>query len=334
MSFTFQHVRRRGFKVFVAMVGASGTGKTLSALRLARGMAKVAGGEVMALDTEGGRMVSALQDRDLVDGRSWFRYAEFPPPYTPARYAEAIVAAADQGAAVVVIDSLSHEHDGEGGTLDRHASYSGGSKRKNWIAWASIREEQRVLHRVLEKPPCHVIATFKAKEKLAVVANEDPSPLGWMPIGCSDYVWSMTARVLLKPDAPGTPSDVRGLLSARGRVAEADIQKCPAGLERLFDGDVLTEADGELVARWANLETTAPVKATPAPQDDADALAWRTAVRRYIAVQPDQGTEKASALVGRLITEAGLPGPPSTWPSAEKAELWDRVERLLDKKET
>lgn len=320
MTFTFTHVPRRGFKVFAALIGASGTGKTLSALRLARGIAQVAGGEVVALDSEGGRMIAAMQNRELVDGKSWFRYGEFGPPYTPARYVEAIETAAAQGAAVVLIDSMSHEHDGEGGSLDRHLAYTGGSEKKNFIGWARIRQEQRVLHRLLEKPPVHVIATFKAKEKLSVRRGEEPVSLGWMPIGDREYVYAMTIRLILRPDAPGAPSDPRSMISVQGRVSEADIQKCPAGLEPLMDGDPLCERDGELIARWAALGNTSDLEA-------ATAARWSTVVRRYAA---DHNLAPRDA-AARIISEAGLPGPPSTWPPDGASDLWDRAERLLGK---
>lgn len=318
-SFSFAPVRRRGFKVFVALVGASGTGKTLSALRLARGIAAVAGGKVMALDTEGGRMVAALQDREMVDGKSWFHYHEFQPPYTPERYAAAIHAAHQQGASVVVIDSMSHEHDGEGGTLDRHAAYSGGQKSKNFIAWARIREEQRALHRLLEKPPVHIVAAFKAKEKLAIQKGEDPAPLGWMPIGDPGYVYAMTARVILRPDAPGIPSDPRELTALRGRVSEADIQKCPSGLGGLWDGDELDERDGELIARWASLGNTGDDAPPPGP---SDAERWSAAVRRHALAHKLTPRDAAEA----LIRAAGLPGPPSRWPAEQVDTLWDAVD--------
>ena len=50
-------------------------------------------------------------------------YLEFKPPFSSRRYLEALQAAADRAeGGVVVLDSTSHEHEGEGGYLELHES--------------------------------------------------------------------------------------------------------------------------------------------------------------------------------------------------------------------
>jgi hypothetical protein len=63
------------------------------------------------IDTENGRA------RHYADQFA-FDVADLHAPFTPLAYQEAIVAAAAAGYPVVVVDSMSHEHAGDGGLLD------------------------------------------------------------------------------------------------------------------------------------------------------------------------------------------------------------------------
>ena len=62
------------------------------------------------------------QDQGLYPGLNPYEmFADgFEPPYSSARYTEAIMAAEGSGAAVIVLDSGSDEWEGPGGVLDLH----------------------------------------------------------------------------------------------------------------------------------------------------------------------------------------------------------------------
>ena len=94
MSFTFTPAVRRNTHLLLALAGASGSGKTFSALELATGLAG-ATGKVAVIDTEAGR---SLHYAD----RFRFDHCELTPPFTPQRYREAIEAAESAGYAVIV----------------------------------------------------------------------------------------------------------------------------------------------------------------------------------------------------------------------------------------
>jgi RecA/RadA recombinase len=100
MSFSFRPARREGVPLLIGLAGASGSGKTFSALSLAQGIASVTGGKIAFIDTERRR---GLHYADRFD----FMHAELDPPFTPGRYAEAFEAAEQAGASVVVVDSAS-----------------------------------------------------------------------------------------------------------------------------------------------------------------------------------------------------------------------------------
>ena len=79
------------------------------------------GGKVVGICTENNRMAD-YQDTSLYPGLNPYEMFKdgFEPPYSSARYTEAIMAAEDSGAAVIVLDSGSDEWEGPGGVLDLH----------------------------------------------------------------------------------------------------------------------------------------------------------------------------------------------------------------------
>src|SRR4249919_950571 len=111
MAFTFRPAVRENVGLLIGLSGASGSGKTYSAFRLAKG---IAGDKPFAvIDTEAGR-AKHYGDRFKFD------HGDLKPPFRPGAYADAIGAADAAGYPVIVVDSFSHEHAGEGGLLDWH----------------------------------------------------------------------------------------------------------------------------------------------------------------------------------------------------------------------
>ena len=109
MTFTFRPAVRENVGLLIGLIGASGSGKTFTAMQLASG---IAGDKPFALiDTEAGRAKHyADQFR--------FDHGDLKPPFSPHAYAEAIHAADAAQYSVIVVDSMSHQHAGEGGVLD------------------------------------------------------------------------------------------------------------------------------------------------------------------------------------------------------------------------
>jgi len=99
---------RSGSRVVIGISGQSGSGKTLTALKMARGMVDKPE-EIGFLDSENGR--GRLYSGEL-DGP--FMHADLYAPFSPARYRQAIEEFQEAGVKVLVIDSGSHEWEGEG----------------------------------------------------------------------------------------------------------------------------------------------------------------------------------------------------------------------------
>src|ERR1700677_907425 len=109
MPFEFKRAAREEVGLIIGLAGGTGSGKTFTAMTLAKG---IAGTKPFALiDTEAGR-AKHYADRFLFD------HGDLKPPFRPERYAEAILAADAAHYPVIVVDSCSHEWAGEGGILD------------------------------------------------------------------------------------------------------------------------------------------------------------------------------------------------------------------------
>src|SRR5207247_474633 len=140
--------------VLLGLYGASGGGKTFSALRLAAGIQRVQGGDVYVIDTEANR---ALHYAD----KFRFRHVPFGAPFSPADYLDAIQHCVGKRAGVVIVDSMSHEHEGPGGVLEMHDAEltrlsrgdDSARDRNNMRAWVRPKaERRRLINTILQLP--------------------------------------------------------------------------------------------------------------------------------------------------------------------------------------
>lgn len=260
----FTEAKRDSFPLLIGLVGPSGSGKTYSALRIATAIAEVMGGPINFVDTEANR---AKQYADEFR----FRHFPFTPPHSPDDYLEAIRASGRSGAAVTVIDSMSHEHEGEGGVLAMHdeeletfreRARASGSRDPDWKidernnsrAWIRPKAARRRLINGILQTPGSFIFCFRAKQvakprKLANGKTEIVNT-GWIPIAGDEFVFEMTARFLLPPASAGVPrwtseeADEKAILKLPGPFRPYFLK------ERL--GKPLDEEAGRWMAKWAS----------------------------------------------------------------------------------
>ena len=124
----FKKAERKNAKLRLALAGPTGSGKTLGALLLAKGI----GGKIAVADTENS---SAELYEDVVE----FEHANIQPPYTPEKFIDAIQAAEKAGFDTLILDSITHEWSGVGGCLeivDKLASTT--FKGNSWGAWSQV----------------------------------------------------------------------------------------------------------------------------------------------------------------------------------------------------
>lgn len=252
---------RRPVPLLLGLAGPSGSGKTYSALRLATGIARVADGDIVVIDTENKR---AQHYADLFK----FNHIDFAPPYGPMDYLAAIQAAERSEPACIVIDSLSHEHDGEGGTLDcvtaeldRLAGADTALQQKlAAAAWRKPKAARRALLSGLLRLETHVIVCIRANERTRMAREAiavEPVDMGLTPIAAPEFLFELTASALLKAGAQGSPTWASALPGEHAAI------KLPRQFEPVFKQmRPLDEAHGEMLAQWAAGETL-PVYAPP-----------------------------------------------------------------------
>jgi AAA domain len=246
MSFQFKPAIRESVGLLIGLAGASGSGKTFSAMRLAMGMA--GDKPFCVIDTEAGR---AKHYADQFK----FDHGDLAPPFSPERYAEAIAAADAQKYPVIVVDSMSHSWEGDGGVLDMHEAelerMAGDDFRKReavkMAAWIKPKMQHKKMVQQLLQIRAHLILCFRAEEKIEMVRGDDGKMKivpkqsltginGWTPICDKRLPYELTASILLTADNPGCPKPIK--LQAQHRA--------------MFPLDVpINEEAGKKIAQWA-----------------------------------------------------------------------------------
>ena len=179
--------KRGDSKAIIGIAGVSGSGKTFTALMIARGMVSKAS-EIGFLDTENKR--GSLY-ADILDGE--FMIGDLYPPFTPKRYSEAIKEFQAAGVKVLVMDSASHEWEGEGGCDDMANNTE--SKMPNWKL--AKREHKNFMNTMLQ---CnmHIIVCLRAREKTDFKNPAKPISLGIQPVCEKNFMFEMTASLLME----------------------------------------------------------------------------------------------------------------------------------------
>jgi hypothetical protein len=183
---------RGGSKAIIGIAGVSGSGKTYTALLMARGMVGKAS-EIGFLDTENKR---GSMYADILDGQ--FMIGDLYPPFSPKRYSEAIKEFQDAGVKVLVIDSVSHEWEGEGGCDDiANAPKADGTPRKiaNWIR---AKRDHKSFMNTLLQCNMNIIVCIRAREKTDFKDPNKPVSLGIQPICEKSFMFEMTASFLIE----------------------------------------------------------------------------------------------------------------------------------------
>jgi hypothetical protein len=145
----------------MAVTGPAGSGKTYTAMRLAFSL----GAKVLVIDSENGS--ARKYAGESPDGIEWqFDIIELPN-YHPNTYAQAVKMAVDGGYDVIIIDSLSHAWEGEGGALD--LQHKAGGRYQDWAKVTPIH--QRMIQSILTAG-AHTIVTMRSKMDYAVENDE------------------------------------------------------------------------------------------------------------------------------------------------------------------
>lgn len=236
----------------LGLIGPPGSGKSWSALRIASGMKRVRPGPVVLIDTERGRARKYARDFD-------FLHVPFDPPFVPEEFLHAVQQQLPLNPAAIIIDSLSDEHEGDGGVLDWHDRDVPNMGGNEWAAWAKPKASRRKMIGGFLQIKTPLIFTFRAREKTILTKNDRgkqvPTNIGYQPIAPLEIVYALDMTCILPPSSQGTP------IWKSSKSGEDFIIKLPHYLAPFVrDGQQISEDMGEAFARWAKGETTTPAK--------------------------------------------------------------------------
>lgn len=273
----FQKATKTQRKLRLALFGPAGSGKTYSALGIARGLAG-AGGKVAVIDTE---RASASLYADAFD----FDTASLDRASIEA-VTGALTAAGRAGYDVVVIDSLSHAWQELLAEIDALAARS--FRGNTHAAWAQGTPKQRALVAAILGYPGHVIVTMRAKTEWVIEDNDrgkkTPRAVGLAPEQGKgiEYEFDLLAEV--------DRASLRVIKDRTGRYQDQTIDRPGAPL-------------GAELAAWLASAAPPPVAAKPA--HDAS---WTDGERaRFCAALRDLGQDYDT--VAARLEAAGQPRP-------------------------
>lgn len=168
--------KREKIKVPILLMGASGSGKTLSSLMIAKGMVERMLPDISTEDqwekigvVDDEHRRSNLYVNTEHDGVTIgeFSKVDLVPPFTASRLSEAVSSLQQAGCVVVIIDSLSAFWSGDGGILEQVSDAGGGMQ-----AWNAVTPEQKELIKALITQDVHIIATVRTKTGVNVTTDE------------------------------------------------------------------------------------------------------------------------------------------------------------------
>jgi hypothetical protein len=161
----------------MAVQGPSGSGKTWGALALAKNMWPAA--KICVVDTEN-------ESASLYADQFEFDTIPLTPPFTTDRYEACVDAIVAGGYDVAIIDSITHQWDGEGGILRRKEELDQRPGSNSYTNWSTFTPEHQHFIEVLKQAPIHIIATMRSKQDYILTQNDKgkskPVKVGMAPV--------------------------------------------------------------------------------------------------------------------------------------------------------
>lgn len=161
MSFVIHKAQRKGAKMRCGITGIQFTGKTMSAILMAKGLAGGDLSKVVIIDSENG-------SADLYEHLGPYSVLPIESNYHPNEYIKRIDYCIEQGFQVIIIDSISHEWEGQGGCLDLHRKICETSKKNSFQAWADVTPLHIAFIDKILNAPVHFILCSRQKVEYSI----------------------------------------------------------------------------------------------------------------------------------------------------------------------
>lgn len=233
-----QKAKRNAAKIKLSLAGASGSGKSYSALMLAYGLCKDFT-KVCVIDTENhsASLYSHLGDFNVIN---------LTAPFHPDKYIEAIKLCEDEGMEVIIIDNATHAWSGKGGCLELHEKETAKMKIPNsFTAWANVIPlHQRYIDAIINSTS-HVICTLRSKTEYVMSernGKQIPQKTGTAPMIRDGFDFEMSVAFDLD------------------QQHKAFCTKDRTGLFQDKEPFVITPDTGRKILQWCYIDETSVIE--------------------------------------------------------------------------
>lgn len=268
--------------------GLEGSGKTLGALKLARGMCN-SWSEIAVIDTENG---TSNVYADL--GAFQVCIVE---NHAPEKFITALEEAERQGFKVAIIDSASHEWMGVDGCLEAKDSEESAKKGNSYTAWKTVTPRHQRFTQAIMQSNMHTICTLRQKKEI-VIENTNgknvPKYVGVKAIQRDGFAYDLDVSFVLEHS-----------------THQAKVMKDRLNIFSIGQEVLLSESVGELFRSWNNslpLPPPPPPKAVIYSGDDTDKRRLYMIIKSHLGEKdsnkPLAQQLHANALKSKLTWEA------------------------------
>lgn len=235
-----RQAQREGARLVIGLAGVSGCGKTYTAIMLAYGLTNYDASKIGFLDTENrrGSLYADILQTANPPTNTPFLIGDLVAPFSPQRYIDAIAEFQRAGVEVLIVDSISHEHEGPGGLMD-----IAGEANK---FWNRAKYEHKKFVNALLQSDMHIIVCVRAREKVALAKVKDETTgkmktdyqdEGLQPVTEKNLMFEMTASLMMHDEG-----------SRQTKL------KCPSALLPVLgrENGYITPADGAALRAWVD----------------------------------------------------------------------------------
>lgn len=257
MSLKLETAQRQQVKIKMSLSSPTGFGKTYSALLMAHG---ICGdwSKIAVIDTENA-------SASLYSHLGAYKVVKLQPPFTTARYIEAIQLLEDNGIEVGIIDSCYHVWKGVGGILDYKESLGG--KFSDWAKATPLYQKwidkilQSKIHMICtnRKKQAYTLLNEGGKQKVEKAGLEDEIRDGF------DYEMTIAFEIINDKHMVTVSKDRTNLFTGKqGFVINEDTGKlikewCESGVEAIEELTIEQEVDNAIL-QLANVENKEDLK--------------------------------------------------------------------------
>ena len=296
--------------VKVLLTGASGSGKSMSAMEMATGMFKKCGGTGIAyIGTEGDRDKLYAQTKSK-HGDYTFEYGldQLEDPFSTDKYIASINDAIDSGFKVLVIDGLSAEWKWLNDTHDKMPGNS-------FTNWGKLKPKHRQLIDKILTAPMHIFCCARGKDEWLLEeknGKQVPKKVGLGSQTDKDISYEVMLSLQLDQDT---------------HYAHAD--KDNTGLWPETRYSVITAKDGEALYEWCEKGETPQSKPEKKVEVEFEIEDDLKSVKSQIIAAAKAAGGSGNETVMTIIKEYAPSGNPNSIKDIDKAkELLSKLQTL------